>query len=98
VSFRSARDGIHLLTIPRHGEEWPRAYIVIKHEAHGIIKEDDIHTFMNSRVAKHKRLVGGVVFIDEIPKLASGKIVRKLMKEWGRRDAAMLEGLVPSRL
>jgi acyl-coenzyme A synthetase/AMP-(fatty) acid ligase len=38
-------------------------------------------------VAKHKRLVGGVTFIDEVPKLASGKIIRKLMKQWSKRDA-----------
>lgn len=47
----------------------------------------DIQDWTASRVAKHKRLVGGVTFIDEVPKLASGKIIRKLMKQWSKRDA-----------
>ena len=42
-------------------------------------------------MAKHKRLVGGVVFVEEVPKLASGKIQRKTMREWAKRDAAELE-------
>ena len=52
------------------------------------------------RVAKHKRLVGGVVFVDEVPKLASGKIQRKTMREWAKRDAAEMEkqGSTRSRL
>jgi acyl-coenzyme A synthetase/AMP-(fatty) acid ligase len=53
---------------------------------------------MKVKVAKHKQLVGGVCFIHEVPKLASGKIVRKLMKEWAKRDAPELEGKVKSRL
>jgi 4-coumarate--CoA ligase len=53
---------------------------------------------MKDKVAKHKRLVGGIVFIDEVPKLASGKIVRKLLKEWAKRDAPILEGKVKARL
>jgi 4-coumarate--CoA ligase len=53
---------------------------------------------MKSKVAKHKQLVGGVCFIDEVPKLASGKIVRKLMKEWAKRDAQAMEGKVKARL
>lgn len=53
---------------------------------------------MKQRVAKHKQLVGGVVFIDEVPKLASGKIMRKILKEWSKRDAPIMEGKVKARL
>lgn len=49
-------------------------------------------------MAKHKRLVGGVVFVDEVPKLASGKIQRKTMREWAKRDAAVLEKKEKARL
>lgn len=42
-------------------------------------------------MAKHKRLAGGVAFVDAVPKLPSGKIVRKLMREWAKRDALTLE-------
>jgi 4-coumarate--CoA ligase len=70
--------------------------VVLKEGA--TITEEDIHAFMKAKVAKHKQLVGGIVFIDEVPKLASGKIVRKLLKEWAKRDAPILEGKVKARL
>jgi acyl-coenzyme A synthetase/AMP-(fatty) acid ligase len=47
----------------------------------------DIEKWMAERVAKHKQLTGGVVFIDEIPKSPSGKIQRKELREWAKRDA-----------
>ena len=51
----------------------------------------DIQDWIIPRVAKHKKLAGGVVFIDEVPKLASGKIQRKFMRDWAKRDAAEIE-------
>ncbi|KAH6985230.1 4-coumarate-CoA ligase [Ilyonectria destructans] len=69
------------------GEEKPRAYIVLREPAKGKVTRKDIELFVASRVAKHKALSGGVQVVDEIPRLASGKIIRKLMKEWGKRDA-----------
>jgi acyl-CoA synthetase (AMP-forming)/AMP-acid ligase II len=81
-----------------HGEELPRAYVVLQDRAKGKTTEKDIQDFIAGKVAKHKRLAGGVKFIDEVPKLASGKIVRKLMKEWAKRDAQEMEGKVKARL
>jgi acyl-CoA synthetase (AMP-forming)/AMP-acid ligase II len=81
-----------------HDEELPRAYVVLQPWARGKTTEDDVKKFVAGRVAKHKRLEGGVQFIDEVPKLASGKIVRKLMKEWAKRDAKEVEGKVKARL
>lgn len=43
-----------------------------------------------ARVAKHKRLAGGVQVVDEVPRLASGKLQRKVVKDWAKRDAAAL--------
>lgn len=77
-----------------HGEEFPRAYIALKDGPKGKIGAKDIHAFMKERVAKHKQLVGGIAFIDEVPKLASGKIQRKLMREWAKRDAPAMENEV----
>jgi acyl-coenzyme A synthetase/AMP-(fatty) acid ligase len=82
----------------RNSEEWPRGYVTLKDEFKGKITEDDLHKWMHDKVAKHKRLVGGIQFIDEVPKLASGKIIRKLLKEWAKRDAPALEGKVRARL
>lgn len=65
-------------------EERPRAYVVKKEGSK--CSEDDIVKWMQTKVAKHKRLEGGVKFIDEVPKSPSGKIQRKVMKDWAARD------------
>lgn len=61
--------------------ELPRAYIVPKEglgqtdaEANAVID------WLGKRVAGHKKLRGGVKWIDEIPKSASGKILRRVLK------------------
>lgn len=55
-----------VLTISRKGEELPRAYLVKR--ADQKVEAQDIQEFMNSKVARHKRLAGGVVFVEAIPK------------------------------
>lgn len=77
--------------ITLNGEEWPRAYIALKDHAKNKLTAKDIQQWMKSKVAKHKQLVGGIAFIDEVPKLASGKIQRKVMREWAQRDAPRIE-------
>ncbi|XP_042884112.1 4-coumarate--CoA ligase-like [Penaeus japonicus] len=57
--------------------EAPRAYIVPKKS----IKEQDIHRFLEPRLAPHKRLAGGVVFVSELPKSATGKLLRRELKK-----------------
>ncbi|RVX71590.1 hypothetical protein B0A52_03774 [Exophiala mesophila] len=84
--------------ITLNNEEWPRAYITLKDESKGKISAEDIQKWMKPRVAKHKQLVGGIKFIDEVPKLASGKIQRKVMREWAKRDALEMEGSSRARL
>ncbi|KXH41281.1 4-coumarate-CoA ligase 2 [Colletotrichum salicis] len=73
------------------GNEWPRAYVALQDVSKGKTKPEDIQEWIKPRVAKHKALVGGVVFVDEVPKLASGKIQRKVMREWSKRDAAAID-------
>ncbi|KAK4696840.1 hypothetical protein P7C71_g1152, partial [Lecanoromycetidae sp. Uapishka_2] len=61
--------------------EVPRAYITPKSGVEGspeIAKE--IISWLQAKVANHKRLRGGVRFVDEVPKSASGKILRRLLK------------------
>jgi 4-coumarate--CoA ligase len=43
--------------------------------------EKEIVDFVASKVANHKKLRGGVKFVDEIPKSAAGKILRRVLKE-----------------
>ncbi|KAL1902862.1 hypothetical protein Sste5346_000773 [Sporothrix stenoceras] len=66
------------------GEERPRAYIV---RAPGSkATGEDIAKWLASRVTHYKRLVGGVVFIDEIPKNPSGKILRKILRDQAAKE------------
>jgi len=61
--------------------EVPRAYVVA---AQGVEKSDktakEIQDWLAKKVANHKRVRGGVRFVDEIPKSVSGKILRRLLK------------------
>jgi 4-coumarate--CoA ligase len=61
--------------------EVPRAYIVHANGEGNDKDADEIIQWTNGKVANHKRLRGGVRFIDEIPKSASGKILRRVLKD-----------------
>ena len=58
--------------------EVPRAFVVRKSKD---VSEQDVENFIASKVAKHKHLKGGVVFVDAVPKSPSGKILRRLLRE-----------------
>ncbi|EXA34926.1 hypothetical protein NW761_008524 [Fusarium oxysporum] len=61
--------------------ETPRAFVVLAGGVHGrpeVVKE--LQEFVAARKAKHKRLSGGVEFMDQIPKSPSGKILRRVLK------------------
>lgn len=63
--------------------ELPRAYIV---RADKSTSEDDLHKFLSSKVAEFKKLKGGIRFVDELPKNATGKLLRKTLKEMSAKD------------
>jgi len=76
--------------------EVPRAYVVVsqdKRDKAGESEASNIVIWMTKKVANHKRLRGGIVFVDEIPKSASGKILRRLLKERSGKDIAL--GVTP---
>lgn len=65
--------------------EVPRAYVVpVTEPSPELAKE--LVKFVHDNVAQHKRLRGGCVFVDEIPKSASGKILRRVLKEEAKKD------------
>ncbi|KAF2098599.1 4-coumarate-CoA ligase-like protein [Rhizodiscina lignyota] len=74
--------------------ELPRAYCVLKK---GVEQSDktanEIASWVAGKVAPHKRLRGGIMFIDEVPKSASGKILRRVLK-----DKAKSEGVEKAKL
>ncbi|KAK0388877.1 hypothetical protein NLU13_5120 [Sarocladium strictum] len=59
-----------------NGEEVPRAFVVRTSN----VTAKEIIAFVDSRVAKYKRLRGGVVFVDTIPRTSSGKILRRELR------------------
>ncbi len=64
----------------------------------GQVSPEDIQGWMKTHAAKHKWLHGGVVFIDAVPKLASGKIQRKVLRQWAQDDAKKLNTPPKARL
>lgn len=70
--------------------EVPRAYVV-KSNSIGLEESDvavrrDIQRYVEKEKARHKWLKGGVVFIDVIPKSASGKILRRLLRDKAKAE------------
>ncbi|KAF2200023.1 4-coumarate-CoA ligase-like protein [Delitschia confertaspora ATCC 74209] len=67
--------------------EVPRAYIV---PANGLGKGEkearEIIEWMNAKVAGHKKLRGGIRFVEEIPKSVSGKILRRVLKVMAEKE------------
>ncbi|XP_045478743.1 probable 4-coumarate--CoA ligase 1 [Harmonia axyridis] len=59
-------------------DEVPRAFIVKKEGSE--LTDKDILKYVNARVVHYKKLAGGVVFIDVIPRNPSGKILRNELK------------------
>lgn len=64
--------------------ERPRAYIV--RNAGSKVTSEDINKYMSKVVSSYKQLSGGIVWVDEIPKNPSGKILRKLLRERAAKE------------
>jgi len=61
----------------------PKAYVVLKGQATG----DELMGFVAERVAPYKKL-RRVEFTEQIPKSASGKILRRLLRDGHYREAS----------
>lgn len=64
--------------------ELPVGFVVLSRQAKGRDIQaviDGIHSWLNAKVANHKRLRGGVHVVEQIPKSPSGKILRRQLKE-----------------
>jgi acyl-coenzyme A synthetase/AMP-(fatty) acid ligase len=74
--------------------EVPRAYIVASKTSSstgqaGENEAKQIVDWIGKKVANHKRLRGGIVFVADVPKSASGKILRRLLKERSKGDTPL---------
>jgi 4-coumarate--CoA ligase len=66
-------------------DERPRAYVELKHGKPASAEE--IAEFVNNKVSRTKRITGGVIFVDSIPKSPSGKILRNLLRDMAKAEA-----------
>ncbi|KAK3354381.1 acetyl-CoA synthetase-like protein [Neurospora tetraspora] len=69
--------------------EWPRAYVV-PHKPEALENKKDLEklahelrVLVEERTTRYKWLMGGVVFVKQIPKSPSGKILRRVLKSGG---------------
>ncbi|KAJ7108782.1 AMP binding protein [Mycena epipterygia] len=74
--------------------ELPRAYVVHAHpekvatpEAKALFAQSVVK-WMETKVAKHKFLRGGVGVIEQVPKSAAGKILRRELRELAKQEAS----------
>lgn len=67
--------------------ELPRAYVVAApgHQG-GKELEGELQKWFNERVSPHKKLRGGIRFVDAVPKSNAGKILRRVLKEQAKSE------------
>lgn len=79
--------------------ELPRAYVVA---APGVTRNEqsaqEIAEWMNSKVVYYKKLRGGVRFVDQIPKSAAGKILRRVLRDAAKAEDAKGASPVKAKL
>ena len=78
--------GVNLPDDP--GTDLPRAYVVADPTQ---ISEDEIKDFVKQRLAPYKQLRGGVVFVDELPKNAIGKYLRRELRDRAKKELGLLK-------
>ncbi|CAI4227493.1 unnamed protein product [Auanema sp. JU1783] len=78
LSHPSIKDAA-VIGIPdgRTGEK-PKAFVV---RSDPRLTEREVQKFVESKVSSYKYLTGGVEFIEEIPKSAAGKILRRFLRD-----------------
>jgi len=64
--------------------ELPRAYLVRRPGS--VLTEEDVRRYSSERLARYKNLDGGIRFVDEIPKNASGKILKNQLREQAKKE------------
>jgi 4-coumarate--CoA ligase len=72
---------------PNSDTEFPRAYVVRRPTTK--ITENEVKDLISTQLAGYKQLTGGVEFLNEIPKSASGKILKKDLRAEAERQNAI---------
>lgn len=69
--------------------ELVRAYVVREGKGEDV-SETDVKRWVEGRLSKYKWLEGGVRFVEKLPKTASGKILKRVLREGEAREGAKL--------
>jgi 4-coumarate--CoA ligase len=70
----------------KYSGELCRAYVVLRQPwNHSPVTESDVYEYLKDLISPQKRLDGGVAFIDAIPKSASGKILRRVLRDQAKQ-------------
>ncbi|PVH90826.1 acetyl-CoA synthetase-like protein [Periconia macrospinosa] len=65
--------------------ELPRAYVT-QRPGTAKMSEKEVVEYAAGRLVEYKRLEGGVRFVEAIPKTVSGKILKRVLREWAAKD------------
>jgi acyl-CoA synthetase (AMP-forming)/AMP-acid ligase II len=76
LSHPRVADAAVIGVVDQDGDEIPKGFVVLREPA----TAEEIMTFIAERVAPHKK-IRRLEFVDEIPKSASGKILRRLLRD-----------------
>lgn len=78
------------------GTEVPRAYVVRRGGLGAVEKGDEqrIIGWLDGKVIGYKKLRGGVKFVESVPKSASGKLLRRMIKERAKKEFAEEEKML----
>ncbi|KAK4158489.1 hypothetical protein C8A00DRAFT_10698 [Chaetomidium leptoderma] len=67
--------------------EVPLAYVVLREGVDASDgKAQELTEWVASQVAPHKKLRGGIRFVDQVPKSPSGKVLRRVMREQAKKE------------
>lgn len=81
-SLASVKDVVVIPVLCEEAGEVPRAYVVPQDGVQ--VTEQQVLDFVHERVSAHKRLRGGVRFVPQVPRSASGKLLRRVQVELDR--------------
>jgi 4-coumarate--CoA ligase len=74
-----------VIGVEANDTEVPRAYVVVADKKK--MTEEKIKAFVKEKMASHKQLRGGVIYLEAIPKSPSGKILRKDLRVMAKKES-----------
>lgn len=77
------------------GDEHPRAYVILAPGAK--VSKKEVTDWVQKRLVKYKWLSGGVEIVDMIPKNASGKILKKVLRATAEGEVGLASEDVVAR-